>query len=128
MLEKTCIGGCILIEKKALNLSTNATDMSKVYEFSVPQKQFPKVVPWPRQTSAPCGRSSTLHYLPPVSKHGNFNKDNYKAERFQTPSSGQREMDSVDEEIITRLCYALELDKLYTLPDLGLGADIVDKM
>lgn len=37
-------------------------------------------------------------------------------------------MDAVDEEIITRLCYALELDKLYTLPDLGLGADIVDKM
>lgn len=128
MLEKTCIGGCILIEKKGLILGTNATEMSEVYEFSVPQKQFPKVVPWPRQTSAPWGRPATLHYLPPVSKHGNFNRDSYKAERFQTPTSGQREMDAVDEEIITRLCYALELDKLYTLPDLGLGADIVDKM
>lgn len=91
-----------------------------------PQPQFPHFTSQPHQTFAPSSQRATLHYLPQVRKQVDASWKRYEAERLA--SSCRREMDAVDEEMITRLCYALELDKLYVLPDLGLGADIVNRM
>lgn len=78
-----------------------------------------------RQKFGPPSQRATLHYLPQARKQVDFNRRRYEVD---VTSSCRREMDAVDEEIITRLCYALELDKLYELPDLGLTADIVNRM
>ncbi|EDO32555.1 predicted protein [Nematostella vectensis] len=37
-----------------------------------------------------------------------------------------RDIDSVDEDILTGLCYAMELDKLYELPDLCVLTDTLE--
>ena len=39
-----------------------------------------------------------------------------------------RDLDSVDEDVLTKLCYVFELDKLYDLPDLGKGGEILEKI
>lgn len=77
------------------------------------------------QKLVPPSQRATLHYLPQVRKQVDINRRRYEAD---LTTSCRREMDAVDEEMITRLCYALELDKLYVLPDLGPGADIVNRM
>ena len=92
----------------------------------VPQPQLSHLPPQPRQTFAPSSQRATLHYLPQGRKQVDSSwKRHSEAERL---TSCRRDMDAVDEEMITRLCYALELDKLYVLPDLGLGADVVNRM
>jgi len=92
----------------------------------IPQPQFSHLTSQPRHNYAPSSQRATLHYLPQVGTQVDSSWKRYEAERMT--SSCRRDMDAVDEEMITRLCYALELDKLYVLPDLGLGADIVNRM
>ena len=75
--------------------------------------------------SSQARQRATLHYLPQARKQVNSSWRRYETD---LTSSCRREMDAVDEEMITRLCYALELDKLYILPDLGPSADIVNRM
>lgn len=93
----------------------------------IPQPQFQShLTSQARHNYAPSSQRATLHYLPQVGRQVDSSWKRYEAERMA--SSCRRDMDAVDEEMITRLCYALELDKLYVLPDLGLGADIVNRM
>ena len=106
--------------------SINA-EMSAIISTVVPQGKLSYLFSKPIQPIEPSNQRATLHYLPQVSKQGHFNLDSCVSQ-ILTPSSCRRDMDSVDEQMITRLCYDLGLDKLYVLPDLGLGADIVDRM
>ena len=94
-------------------------------EIFVPQPQFSHFNSSVSKTFTPTSQRATLHYLPRASKHTEPNWWHYEA---TLTSACRREMDAVDEEMITRLCYALELDKLHILPDLGLSAEIVDRM
>lgn len=82
----------------------------------------------PRPNFASTSQQVTLHYRPqPRRKQFESSWHQFHADRLRATSC-LREMDAVDEEVIMRLCYALELDKLYVLPDLGLSADIVNRM
>lgn len=89
------------------------------------QPQFSHFNSQARQNFVPYSQRATLHYLPQARKQVNCSWRRYETD---LTSSCRREMDAVDEEMITRLCYALELDKLYVLPDLGHSADIVNRM
>lgn len=89
------------------------------------QPQFSHFNSQARQTFLPSSQRATLHYLPQARKQVNSSWRRYETDMT---SSCRREMDAVDEEMITRLCYALELDKLYVLPDLGPNADIVNRI
>lgn len=81
----------------------------------------------PRPNFASSSQQVTLHYRPQAGrKQFEPSWQQFHADRLA--NSCRREMDAVDEEMIMRLCYALELDKLYVLPDLGLSADIVNRM
>lgn len=92
----------------------------------VPQPQFSHFQTQPGQSFSPASQRATLHYLPQERKRVDSSWKHQETDRLA--SSCWRDMDSVDEEMITRLCYALELDKLYVLPDLGLCADIVNRI
>lgn len=110
-----------ILAKESMDFhSTRA--MGDVY---APQPQFSHFNSPARQTFVASSQRATLHYLPQTKKQVNSSWRRYETD---LTSSCRREMDAVDEEIITRLCYALELDKLYVLPDLGLSADIVNRM
>lgn len=100
----------------------SARAMGDVYAT---QPHFSPLSSLARQKFGPPSQRATLHYLPQARMQVDFNRRRYEADMT---SSCRREMDAVDEEMITRLCYALELDKLYELPDLGLAADIVNRM
>ncbi|KAJ7363458.1 hypothetical protein OS493_009612 [Desmophyllum pertusum] len=92
------------------------------------QPQFSHLNSTPCQKFPPSSQRATLHYLPQARKQVDSSwRRCYEAE---LNSSCRREMDAVDEEMITRLCYALGLDKLYVLPDLGLTgtAEMVNRM
>lgn len=89
------------------------------------QPQFSHLNSPAYQKFVPPSQRATLHYLPQARKQADLNRRRYEVD---STSSCRREMDAVDEEMITRLCYVLELDKLYVLPDLGLGADLVNRM
>ena len=100
----------------------SATAMGDLYTT---QPQFAHLNSPARQKFVPHSQRATLHYLPQARRQVDLSRRRYEAD---LTSSCRREMDAVDEETITRLCYALELDKLYVLPDLGLSADMVDRM
>lgn len=94
-------------------------------EVFVTQQQFSLFNTSARKNFISSSQRGTLHYLPKARKHTEPSWRHYET---NLTSACRREMDAVDEEMITRLCYALELDKLLVLPDLGLSAEIVDKM
>lgn len=94
-------------------------------EVFATQPQFSHLNSPVRQNFTPSNQRATLHYLPQARKQVEPSWRRYEPD---LSSSCRRDMDAVDEEIITRLCYALELDKLYVLPDLGLSADVVNRM
>lgn len=108
-----------------MDVQSNTRAMGDIFA-PFPQQQFRHFTSQSRQTFSPSSQRATLHYLPQERKQVDSSWKRYEAERLA--SSCRRDMDAVDEEMITRLCYALELDKLYVLPDLGLGADIVNRM
>ena len=89
------------------------------------QPQFSHFNSQARQNFVSSSQRATLHYLPQARKQVTSSWRRYETD---LTSSCRREMDAVDEEILTRLCYALELDKLYVLPDLGHSADIVNRL
>ena len=112
---------------ESMDFHGSTTAMGDVFS-PVPQPQFAGLTSPLRQSFSPSSQRSTLHYRPQVRKQVDSSWQRFEADRTRLASSCRREMDAVDEEIITRLCYALELDKLYVLPDLGLSADIVNRM
>ena len=107
------------------NLAKESMDLRAMGDVYATQPQFSPFNPQARQNFVPYSQRATLHYLPQTRKQVNSSWRRYEA---VLTSSCRREMDAVDEEMITRLCYALELDKLYVLPDLGHSADIVNRM
>lgn len=72
----------------------------------------------------------TLHYLPIAKQElllGREDNELYSPCEGSLSVLGIRDMDSVDEDALTKLCYAFGLDKLYELPDLQ-GAEILNKI
>lgn len=96
--------------------------------------------------SRPHQTSGTLHYFPgtfqprvcPTTNNdykqqapGSFSQQNYAM--FSTGQSTKKESlvlaaESIDDDLLTRLCYAMGLDKLYHLPELNRLTDFLDGM
>ena len=84
------------------------------------------------QRAAASGQRGTLHYHPQARKQADLtwkrSVPDFRLPDEYSTSSCRMAMDAVDENFITDLCYALELDKLYVLPDLRENADIVNRI
>lgn len=89
--------------------------------------------------SEPHQTSGTLHYFPgracPTTKNdykqgpGTYSQQNYGMLHAGLPKRDALVLaESIDDDLLTRLCYAMGLDKLYHLPELNRLTDFLDGM